>query len=286
MRYRWIFYLSIFIMITAAGNGIVQAKAPSEQIEDEQPQQSAQQDAQSEETPPPHLIQTVSEQDIYEGLLWLGVLETPVLETGDCDTAYENVKNSVVLLRMENAYGSGVIWEMTPEKVIIASSKHVLEYWDEAASYVRFPQGYTASGHILGISEEYDIGFLAIDNTEFDYPELENMRYIHWDMLAFQNMQAGDTMFYIGAGDDAAEGSGTYYQGIIGDIWLYIEDFEEYMIYGYGYAEPGMSGGGVFDAKGNLIGILTGATADGETASLPLPVMIEAYASLPGFVGE
>lgn len=54
------------------------------------------------------------------------------------------------------------------------------------------------------------------------------------------------------------------------------------MIYGYGQAEPGMSGGGVFDAKGNLIGLLTGATPDGETAALPLPVIMEAYESARG----
>ena len=277
MRYRWVFLITIFIVIAVTGSAILQAKTPVEQM---QTQQSAQQVEHSEEIPPPHLIQTVSEQDIYEGLLWLGVLETPVLDTGDCEKAYENVKNSVVLLHMKNAYGSGVIWKMTPEKIIIASSKHVLDYWEETESYVRFPQGYTSSGKILGISQEYDIGFLAIDNTEFDYPRLENLHYIHWDMLSYQNLQAGDEMFCIGAGDEAAEGSGVYYRGTIADMWLYIEDFDEYMIYGYGHAEPGMSGGGVFDAKGNLIGILTGATADGETATLPLPVMIEAYEAL------
>lgn len=267
MKSRWMLFITIFIITVAFGRMMIQAEASS---------------AVPEETTPPHLIQTVSEQDIYEGLLWLGVLETPVLEVEDCEKAYENVKNSVVLLHMGNAYGSGVIWELTPENVIIASSRHVLEYWDETFGYVRFPQGYTAPGKILGISQEYDIGFLAIDNNEFEYSELEKLQYIHWDMLSYQALQSGDEMFCIGVGSEAEEGSGTFYQGTIADMWLYIEDFGEYMIYGYGYAEPGMSGGGVFDAKGNLIGILTGATADGETATLPLPVMIEAYETLRG----
>lgn len=256
---------------------VVWAKSPEVQMQAQEPTQRSEQ---SEDIRPPHLIQTVTEQDIYEGMLWLGVLETPVLEAGDCEKAYENVQGSVVLLHMENAYGSGVIWELTPGNIIVASSKHVLEYWDENSSYVRFSQGYTVSGKLLGISQEYDIGFLAIDNTEFAYSVLEELCCVHWDMLSYQTLQAGDDMFCIGAGDGTAEGSSVYYQGTIADMWLYIEDFEEYMIYGYGYAEPGMSGGGVFDAKGNLIGLLTGATADGETASLPLPVMIEAYEAL------
>lgn len=267
MKSKWMFFITIFIITVTSGSVLIQAEASA---------------AVPEETMPPHLIQTVSEQDIYEGLLWLGVLKTPVLETGDCDKAYENVKNSVVLLHMESAYGSGVIWELTPENIIIASSRHVLEYWDETSSYVRFPQGYAVPGKILGISQEYDIGFLAIDNSEFDLSELEKLCFVRWDMLSYQALQSGDEMFCIGAGREAEEGSGTFYQGTIADMWLYIEDFGEYMIYGYGYAEPGMSGGGVFDAKGNLIGILTGATADGETATLPLPVMIEAYEALRG----
>ncbi|MCM1153797.1 MAG: serine protease [Roseburia sp.] len=274
INHKWLLCILVFIITVTVERMPLRAVGDSEQIQAEN-EQSVQSGAY--QIPPPHLIQTVTEQDIYEGLLWLGALETPVLENGDCAAAYENVKDSVVLVHMENAYGSGVIWEMTPEMIIIASSKHVLEYWDEAFSYVRFPQGYTATGKVLGISQEYDIGFLAIDNAEFTYPELEKLRCAHGDMLLYQAMQTGDEMFCAGAGDEAQEGSGTYYPGTLESMWMYIEDFGEYMIYAHGYAEPGMSGGGVFDARGNLIGILTGATADGETASLPLPVMIEAY---------
>ena len=140
---------------------------------------SAGQPLQTEEAEPPHLIQTVTEQDIYEGLIWLGALETAVSEEKDCEKAYGNVKGSVVLLHMEDIYGSGVIWDLTPDYVIIASSRHVLEYWEETSGYVRFSQGYFTPGKILYISQEYDVAFLAVDNTEFTYRQLEEMRYVH-----------------------------------------------------------------------------------------------------------
>lgn len=232
----------------------------------------------AKEAKEPHLIQTVTEKDIFEGMLALGFLECSVSETNDCEAAYENVKDCIVLIHMESAYGSGVIWEVTPERIVIATNKHVLEYWESETSYVQFPQGYFTDAEILAVSEEYDIGFLTVHNTEFDYRELEKLRYAHHDEESYQTLQTGDDMFCAGAEDAfLAETTADFYQGSIGDTWRYIEEFEEYMLYGYGYAREGMSGGGSFDAKGNLIGIISGATMTGETASVPLPLIIEAY---------
>lgn len=229
----------------------------------------------------PHLIQTVTERDIFEGLLALGFLESPVMEAGDCETAYENVKDCVVRIHMENAYGSGVVWEITPEQVVIVTNKHVLEYWQDSVSYIQFPQGYFTEAEILDVSEEYDIGFLIVDNTEFDYPELERLRYVHHDMETYRTLQTGDALFCVGAENTAFAGTTpNFYQGSIGDVWRYIDEFEEYMLYGYGYAREGMSGGGTFDAKGNFIGMISGATMNGETASVPLPLILRAYGQI------
>lgn len=231
----------------------------------------------------PHLIQTVSEKDIFEGMLALGFLEVPVLEMEDCEAAYRNVKECIVQVHMKNAYGSGVVWEITPAQIIIVTNKHVLEYWDSTADYIRFPQGYSAGAELLGISDEYDVGFLCVDCLEFDYSELEQLRYVHKDAEIYQSLQTGDNILCVGAeAAVSAESTPDFYQGSIGDTWRYIEDFGEYMLYGYGYAREGMSGGGTFDAKGNLIGMLSGATMEGETASVPIPLILEAYEEIQG----
>ncbi|MDE5597888.1 MAG: serine protease [Lachnospiraceae bacterium] len=244
----------------------------------------------AKEAQTPHLIQTVTEQDIFEGMLSLGLLECSVLETNDCEAAYENVKDCIVQLHMRSAYGSGVIWEVTPEQIIIVTNKHVLDYWEDEISYVQFPQGYFTGAEILAVSGEYDIGFLAVRCTEFDYRELEQIRYVHHDAELYQTLHSGDDMFCVGAADVGENTENTsehslnlrdqaviFFQGSIADTWRYIEEFEEYMLYCYGHAREGMSGGGTFDGKGNLIGIISGATMTGETASVPLPLIIEAY---------
>lgn len=229
---------------------------------------------------PPHLIQTVTHQDIYEGLLTLDLLECPILDEENSEAAYENVKDCVVRLDMGNAYGSGMIWEMTPERIVIVTNKHVLEYWDADTSNVCFSQGFDAEAEILGISEKYDIGFLGIDNQKLGYGKLEQLQYVHWDMAVYQELEAGDDVFYVGMASETAEDTMEYFEGSIGNMWRYIEEFSEYMIYGYGNAVPGMSGGGTFDAKGNFIGMISGGTLNSETASVPLPVIIEAFEEL------
>ena len=110
-------------------------------------------------TLPPHLIQSVTEQDLYEGMVCLGMLECPVLQEADCEKAFENVKDCVVRVIMGNAYGSGIIWKLTPDKVVIATNRHVLDYWRDLDGYVYFPQGYYVDACILGVSGRQDVGF-------------------------------------------------------------------------------------------------------------------------------
>ena len=49
----------------------------------------------------------------------------------------------------------------------------------------------------------------------------------------------------------------------------YLEEFGCEMIYADGGAVPGMSGSGMFDDSGRLIGILCGATEQYELAGVP-----------------
>ena len=231
----------------------------------------------------PHLIQTVGEQEIYEGLLALDMLECPVEEKADCEKAYENVKNCVVRIQMGNAHGSGIIWELTPERVIVATNRHVLEYWEETDSYVHFPQGYYTDAQILGVSEKVDVGFLAIDNVEFTYGELKKLRSAHIEEDIYDGLSRGDMMFMADAGSETQEAR--FYEAVLEERQKYIADFGTDMLYGKGFAKAGMSGGGTFDGYGNLIGMTTGGTIQNEVAAGPLPDLVRAYEEIVGEEG-
>ena len=229
----------------------------------------------AEEVSLPHLIQTVTEQDIYEGMLALGYLETPTLETEDCGKAYENVKNSIVRIQMGNAYGSGIIWELSPEMVVIATNRHVLDYWKEESGFVHFTQGFDVDATILGTSKIFDVGFVAVDCEQFAYEELQKIRYACVDEAAYESLEQGTEMFLVDIGSMGNEMQ--YYVGTVEDSYRYIEDFDAYMLYGHGFAKAGMSGSGIFDGRGFLIGMTTGGTIQNETAGVPLPDIVEAY---------
>ena len=224
---------------------------------------------------PSHLIQTVTDRDIYEGMLSLGYLTTPVLEEEDCEKAYENVKECVVRIQMGNAHGSGIIWELSPERIVIATNRHVLDYWREENSFVHFTQGYDVDAQILGTSEQFDVGFVFVDCGQFTYGELQKIRCARADMDIYDSLQQGNRMFLVDSGSERDEMR--YYEGSVGDPYRYIADFDAYMLYGYGFAKAGMSGGGTFDGHGFLIGMTTGGTLQNETAGVPLPDIVEAY---------
>ena len=226
----------------------------------------------------PHLIQTVTEQDIYEGMLALDLFKTPVLEKEDCAKAYENIQNCVVRIQMGNAHGSGIIWEIAPEAIVVATNKHVLEYWKDENSYVYFTQGHYADAVILGVSEQYDVGFLSIDKNQFTYEELNKFRSARIDEEVYNMLRQGDAMFSVDSGSASVEGC--YFEATVGDTHRYIEDFGAYMLYGHGFAKEGMSGGGTFDGRGYLIGMTTGGTYWNETAGVPLPDIVEAYETI------
>lgn len=224
---------------------------------------------------PPHLIQTVTEQDNYEGMILLGMLECPVLEEADREEACGNVKSCVVRIQMGHAYGSGIIWKLTPDRVLIATNRHVLDYWQDQDSFVYFPQGYYVDARVLGVSEKQDVGFLEVNNGQFMYRELEQLRYAAADIRAYGRLAQGDELFCAGFGPEMGEILS--FEATLEDKERYIEDLDGHMLYGHGFARTGMSGGGIFDGYGHLAGMITGGTLQNEIAGVALPDILEAY---------
>ena len=238
-------------------------------------------DAQAKEPSlPHHLIRTVSDQDIYEGLAALKLLQCPVLEKEDMEAARENVENCVVRVIMGRAYGSGVIYAMTADAVIIATNRHVLEYWDDAEGIVWFPQGYFMSARCLGSAENCDVGFLRIESSEFAGDTLPALRHVAVDEESSAGPERGTAIFCLGAGREVEEV--LYQEAVVEEPVRYIGDFDAYMLYGRGFAREGMSGCGIFDGCGYLVGLLAGGTDRNEIAGVPAKDVAAAYREIVG----
>lgn len=224
---------------------------------------------------PPHLIQSVSEEDIYEGMVALGLLHCPVLGEPDLEKACELVKGSVVRVDMGKAYGSGVILRLTENGVVIATNRHVLAYWREESGVIRFPEGYYVTAHLLGSSESCDVGFLLVEKESLGLSTISGLRSVRVDEDVYGGLKKGEEIFCLGAGREADEM--IFEKAVLEDPGRYIETFGGEMLYGRGFAREGMSGGGIFDGRGHLIGLLTGGTYQNEIAGVPVDQVAQAY---------
>ena len=232
--------------------------------------------AAQEESVYPHLIQTVSDRDISEGLAVLGFAATELTGSEEPEQVYGAVKESVVRLDMGKAYGSGVVWRFTPGYAVIATNAHVLEFWDDRTGVVCFAQGFQKRAQLAGVSAHSDVGFLKIELDSFEDEQLMQLRQVNTGQEAgLPQTRAGERIMQIGAGADGTEWICT--QGTLEDLAFYIPDLGAEMLYCAAQAKEGMSGGGTFDRYGRYIGMLTGGTDYRETASIPAQVVAEAY---------
>lgn len=235
----------------------------------------------------PTLVQAVSDQDVYEGMAALGMLRTQPVEHEDIQKAYEKVRNSVVRIDMPGAYGSGIVFRLEPDGIVIATNGHVLDYWQDDTGIVCFEQGGMAHAGLFGRSQEYDVGFLKIPVEGLDAELLQTVREINdplrgyeWEYVPQEReylLQPGQSVFYVGAGGQREQ---FCYEGTLEDLAFYIPLFGENMLYGSGYVCEGMSGGGTFDSRGYFLGMIAGGTDSNETASIPVRDICEAYEKL------
>lgn len=229
---------------------------------------------------PPHLIQSVTAEDFYRGMLAFDLADCPVLAGKDRERASENVRDSVVRIEMGNAYGSGVIFRLTEDGVIIATNRHVLDYWQDEAGVIRFPQGFYVSARSLGSAQSCDVGFLKVEGSEIGIETLLTLRNVPVDEEAWQSLQAGDEAFCLGADREIEEI--VYQEAVVAEKGRYIDTFGGEMLYLHGFAKEGMSGGGIFDGYGHLIGLLAGGTWRGEVAGVPVDQVLSAYQEIVG----
>lgn len=173
--------------------------------------------------------------------------------------------------------GSGVIYGAEENSLVIVTAAHVLT---DAADGVQvtFVDGWEKKAEEFSVSDLADLAIVRIPFTEIPQDRLEKYLLANVDKSSYDNLQAGDGCIVMGSRSGVAEDA---YEGLVLEPWIYMEDYERYMIWVSAPGEPGMSGGGLFDRRGYLLGILSGRSEDGEWAVVPLAMLL---AELPGEV--
>ena len=193
-------------------------------------------------------------------------------DTNIADLLQKSASETMVQLKADTLYGSGIIYKMNEEFVVIVTAAHVIENAENIQ--VLFVDGTTVMCSNGMTSSTADVGFLILETTSLPKECLETCKYVSTDKERFDELQAGDGIIVMGSIVDVAANA---YEGEILDPWIYVEDFQQYMMIGKTHALSGMSGGGIFDQKGYFIGILCGGNEENHIAILPLSIIVTEY---------
>ena len=199
---------------------------------------------------------------------------TPVLQAENPEQAFENVLPAALYIQAGERCGSGSIYGIIQDELIVATAGHILSDSSEKLE-ITFFDGRQVKGRLVVISEEADIGFIGIPLSELSIEELVGLRHVRIDDGAYENMTKNRRFFMIDMSDDS--GGPICCRGAIVEKEMFLPDYGRSMMYGDAYVHPGMSGCGIFDEYGNFVGILSGGTEHNEIAAVPLTEIEEVY---------
>mgnify|MGYP004566662489 CR=1 FL=1 len=180
-----------------------------------------------------------------------------------------NEGNSYVL-KIETPYlsGQGVLYSCEGENAYILTAGHMMLGMNIGTECdVTFGvSGDTKKATLLYFSENADIAILQAAKDDF-----KRAKPAAFEVSRYDALKEGDTVRFL-CYEEGMEVEAT--EGTVTDIWIYLDDFGINMMLVEAETHSGMSGCGVYDAEGYLVGILCGSSEDGtEAAILPLSII-------------
>lgn len=174
---------------------------------------------------------------------------------------YQLARRSVVKVTVKDAAGNGLIWRID-DGIVIVSNRHLL--MKDVAADVTFLNGETVKAEIMGYSQQYDIGFVKIPESEVTGKTLREVYEVipvlyetesEGAISRFADQYAGNKVLQVGVDTDKA--AGVCFEGTIKGL-LFVPVFNTNMLETQGFSMAGMSGGGVFGENGRLFGMISG----------------------------
>lgn len=174
---------------------------------------------------------------------------------------YQLARRSVVKVVVKDFTGNGIIWKIDDE-IVIVSNKHLLG--KDVKAEIVFCNGETVYADIIGYSQQYDIGFAKIAETAVSNSVLREI-YEAVPVLyevdseekreVFAQNWAGKRVLQTGAA--AGQRVADFSLGTVRGI-RFVPLFNTMVLETDCFSRAGMSGGGVFEENGRLLGMISG----------------------------
>ncbi len=169
----------------------------------------------------------------------------------------------VVRVLMGQYAGCGIVWCCEEDRVIIAANRHLLK--EAPNGVVELLNGVSFSAEVVGFSQEYDLGFLQITIQKSDRKLFRAAQ-----IKDAETLQEKDTIPIIQTAILQPKEE-VRFEGVLRGL-VFVPEFQTFMLETECYAMAGMSGGGVFDEEGKLLGMIAGGKV--ETDSMTREAMI------------
>ena len=169
----------------------------------------------------------------------------------DEETILDNIRKVTVMIYVEDSHGSGVVVSDCGDGIIVATVSHLVQGHDQAI--ITMPGGETIFGNVISFDSMKDTALIKIEKQYLDENFINNVSVSLLSDSTIDMVNVGDFVYLTGS---AVGVSTNATEGIIKSKDYFIPEFDENLLYIYGDAMPGMSGGGVFTKDGLLIGLL------------------------------
>ena len=134
------------------------------------------------------------------------------------------LQQATVQIKGPRYIGSGVIWAVYEDTLVVATAAHVTE--ENSPMTVQFDRGDPLHASRLLASDQVDVAFLELSLQEIEEQEIE-WQAARQDKEICDRLEPGQPLWIMGSIEEAADRA---YEGSVAEPWIYIEDFGNYML--------------------------------------------------------
>ena len=191
----------------------------------------------------------------------------------------EYLQRGLVTVNYETHFGSGVIYDITDDSIIIMTAAHVVDLTAECT--LSFYHNLQGKAEKVWKSETADLAWIQIQIEDIQNMDNESFRGLR-KVREENSLEDTNQKLTLETGIDLIQGGAVsltqldFSEGMLINPKVYETGFQTELIQNNCVSKPGMSGGGLFNTEGRFLGMIV-AGAENSTLCLSSFIIEEDY---------